>query len=469
MKNTLLAALSRRGFIKSGGLLAGGALLPGLTVRGQSASPQRRAGKAKYILFCVSDGMNHGTLSLAEEYSRRFHGRELCWPGELYRSAAPIQRSMVDTASANSKVTDSAAAGSAWGIGQRVNNRALNVTPDGRSPKPIAVRVKEAGMSAGLVTTARLTHATPASFAANVDHRNKEGVIARQFLKRKIDVLLGGGLQHFQADNLLQAYREAGYTVCEHKKDLPAPGDKSLLGLFDDSHLPYTLDHEQEAILREKVPTLAEMTQTAIDHLSRNPDGFLLQVEGGRVDHAGHANDPGAIVRDQVAFDDAVRAAWEFYQNHPDETLLIVTTDHGTGGCLLNGVGRDYLGVDEALGRLSNVRHSYEWLVRALRQQLSMDEVQQLFHRATNLELPKAEATALHQALQTEGKATTVRIAETTRDFMERATAVGWTSFSHTGERVEQVAVGVGSENFRPLMDNFETHGAVFAAMGLPA
>src|SRR4029434_4694557 len=106
--------------------------------------------------------------------------------------------------------------------------------------------------------------------------------------------------------------------------------DARVLGLFWSDHLPYTIDRNREPAMQSRVPTLAEMTSSALQNLSHSPDGFLLQVEGGRVDHAAHDNDAASMLHDQLAFDDAIGVALEFAKEHGD-TLVIITTDHGTG------------------------------------------------------------------------------------------------------------------------------------------
>ena len=171
--------------------------------------------------------MSHGTLGLANQWKLRHQQAAPHWLKLLERP--DINRSLQDTASANSPVTDSAAAGSAWGCGQRINNGAINYDPQGKALKPILSYAKEAGKQTGLVTTCRLTHATPAAFTVNVKERGMENAIARQYLEREVDVLLGGGARHFlqeQADGSVVDYgakfREAGYTLATDRDELMA-------------------------------------------------------------------------------------------------------------------------------------------------------------------------------------------------------------------------------------------------------
>ena len=181
------ASLSRRKFLKGSALAAGSA---GLLTTGSAlaASDVAKVKRAKNLIFLVPDGMCQGTLGLAHHWHHRIKGKPLNWM-KLY-DRADLRLAMQETASASSPVTDSAAAATAWGSGTRVMNRALNTTPDGKPLKPIMQFAKEAGKATGLVSTCRITHATPAGFTASVPHRDHEDEIAKQYLDLEIDVIL---------------------------------------------------------------------------------------------------------------------------------------------------------------------------------------------------------------------------------------------------------------------------------------
>lgn len=174
------------------------------------------------------------------------------------------------------------------------------------------------GWKRGLVTTTEITHATPAGFAANVDNRDTGTAIAVQYLERKVDVLLGGGKNFFDPAkrkdkrNLKKDFLSAGYVVMETQDELKAaPNDQRWLGTFAASHLPYTIDHLASPKLVATVPTLAVMTRAALDWLGKE-NHFILQVEGGLVDHACHNCDAASALRDMIAFDEALEACLEF-------------------------------------------------------------------------------------------------------------------------------------------------------------
>jgi alkaline phosphatase len=274
--------------------------------------------------------------------------------------------------SLNSLVTDSSAASSSWGCGTRIMNGKVNQMRDGRGLTTLYELFQQAGWKRGLVTTAEITHATPAGFAANVDSRDKADQIACQYLERKVDILLGGGRKYFQAKerkdkrDLMGDFKLDGYFVMEKQSELlTAPLDRRWLGVFDSSHLPFTLDHRQNVKKREAVPTLATMTARALSWLG-DRSHFILQVEGGRVDHGCHNCDAAAALYDQVAFDEAIDVCLEFQRAVPD-TLLIITTDHGNANMGLNGMGDSYAQSSTLFRNLLQVKRSFPEILSLLR------------------------------------------------------------------------------------------------------
>jgi alkaline phosphatase len=426
------------------------------------------AGTARNVVFLVSDGMNHGALSLARQFRASLGGGETRWT-RMYREL-PVVRSLAETFSANSCVTDSAAAASAWGGGRRVDNGVLNILPDGTPVPTLHEKLRAAGKRTGLVTTATVTHATPAGFAANVASRADESLIAAQYLERRVDLLLGGGRKFFSPD-LKGNYAAAGYEVVESRDALlgsageSAAAGRPLLGLFHESHLPYSIDHVHVPELAAAVPALAEMTRIALDRLAPAPDGFFLLVEGARIDHAGHANDAAASIHDQLAFDDALGVALDFAEAHPD-TLVIVTTDHGCGGIQMNGVSAEpgqgiapglYNASTRSFDRLRGFRRSVEWMKQQGVDGLSGPPLAEALAAWTGMILTP-EQTKAAQGLKAAYE-----------DVVQAHTGVGWTSAHHTGELVEFGSVGPGSREFSALLRNDEVHGKLLGILGIGA
>ncbi|MEN8792459.1 MAG: alkaline phosphatase [Lentimonas sp.] len=467
---------SRRQFLKGAGLVSAATALTACssiakpTASGSGAS----AKKAKNLIFLVVDGMCLGTLALAHHWNLRNRKAPLNWM-QLYGREG-VTRVMQDTASASSPVTDSAAASSSWGCGQRVNNGSINYSVDGKALTPLFSYAKAAGKATGLVTSCTVTHATPAGFSANVKQRGQEKDIAQQYLDRGIDVILGGGSSNFvykastdkgvtrPAANLIPDFKAKGYQVIRDRKALTAAkGQSKLLGLFSAGHIPFAIDRKNDASLKG-VPSLLEMFSAALASLSASKDGFVLQVEGGRVDHAGHANDPAAILHEQLEFDACIPIALEFIEKHPD-TLLIVTTDHGTGGCQLNGKGSAYVESGPALDDINDFKYSFEWLQGRFKKSGRFSAKD--FKRATGIEPNALQVSKIQKGIDDKTKYLSSMMTGVVQDELFSKTAVGWTSNNHTSECVELFAFGPGSTEVPAFVKNYKMNGVMRNALGL--
>lgn len=457
---------SRRNFLRS-------ALLT-TTVLGAekslTANETRKAssnqGTAKNVIMMVSDGMGLGSLSLAHSYRQIFEKRLSHWES-LYQSR-PCVRALAETYSANSIVTDSAAAASAWGSGHRIHNGALNTLPNGEKLETLSQKLKKVGKRIGLVSTATITHATPAGFAVNQSSRGDEAEIAKQYLEREIDVLLGGGQKFFDAA-LLSQYQAASYKVAQTRqelKNLKLEGHDKVLGVFSESHHPYSLDRSNIKELDEAVPTLSEMSEKALNLLNQSKDGFFLMIEGARIDHANHNNDATAAIKEQLEFDDAIGTVLQFIDKNPD-TLLIITTDHGCGGPQMNGVNKlktqtmspgIYGMSTQVFHNLSKFTRSFEWLKQQKISGLSGKPLQDALKQYMGIEFTDDEIKKL-QGL----KFTHLNVNE----LIQPHTGVGWTSNNHTSELVEFCALGPGSSEFPNFIENRQVHEKLLRILGL--
>ena len=455
-----LRETSRRDFLRFaglGGVALGAAAVPALGEAPRQAAVNLRAAQAKNVIFMVADGMNIAALSLADAWSRQTRSVSSRWL-RLYQER-PIVRSLCETHSATGLVTDSAAAASCWGIGERIVNGVLNITPDGRKPVPLALKMKAARKRVGLVTTATATHATPAGFAVTVASRKSQGEVAAQYLERGIDVILGGGAD-YSSPSLVEAYRKVGFSVATDRAQLLArPAGGPLLGLFSPKYIPYEFDRLHDPVLKAKVPSLAEMTQVALNNLAPTPEGFFLMVEGGRVDHAAHGNDALALIHDQLAFDEAIETVLAFTDRHPD-TLVIITTDHGTGGIQLNGVGDEdfegapaYAGTNEAFRRLAKFTSTQEAVVARTKGQPKSAQLEALV-ASTGLDFKPADLAK-------------VTDLKTFQALLPKQTGINWTSNNHTADLVEFCAFGPGSGLFTPFLRNDEVHAKLLRATGV--
>lgn len=448
------------------------------------------AGEPRSIIYMVSDGMSAGVLSLAENYSRLVRGRGTAWCELLSRK--DTVKGLLDQASLNSMVTDSAAASSSWGSGSRVFNGSINTLPDGTKLTPIATLARDKKKRIGLVTTATVTHATPAGFAAVSAERDNEELIATQYLNA-VDVVLGGGKRFFEAArrkdkrDLTGDYRAAGYQVSLLKRDLkPAPGAK-LLGLYDDSHVPYSLDQRADKKLQDNVPVLAEMARAALTSLESAPDGFLLQIEGARIDHAAHANDAASLLWDQLAFDDTIRVVLEYTQRHPD-TLVVITTDHGNSNPGLFGVGREYEFSNQSFATIAKAKYSYTSITQRLgsavqyagtaspsaqkgAQKPPIDLVKQAFNDDLGIAINDDEARAVSAAVGRGQLLCVNKQLDNLPGIMGQVvgnhTGVGWVGTSHTSDYSVCTSFGPGSDRFNGLVRNTDVFVNLTRLMGI--
>lgn len=463
--------LSRRKFLNRAGLAAattGLALNDGTRARAANDGP-----KAPKIIHLVADGMSMGTLTCADHLSHIMRKRPLVWT-ELLNRPETVS-ALVNMRPLNSLVTDSSAASSSWGTGSRIANGAVGMLPDGRKLKTLCEVLGAEGWKRGLVTTTEMTHATPAGFAANVPQRKMAEQIAEQYLGHEIEVLLGGGRKHFDGKkrkdkkDLYGSFRKKGYAVLNTAADLEkAPVGKSWLGTFSESHHPYTVDRENDAALKKEVPTLATMTSAALKKLNRS-DTFILQVEGGRVDHGCHSCDAVAAFRDLISFDEAVEVCLEFQKNNP-ETLIVVTTDHGNGNPGLNGTGGNYVASTPLFGNIKDATASFSVMLGRLGKTPTTAQIQQVIKDATGYQPTKQKAEMLAPFLNKKGTAMYGMMGSPTAQFgqlLANHWAVGWAGGAHTSDYVPLTAVGPGAEKFRGFIDNTDVFHNYMALAGI--
>ena len=350
-------AASRIGGRSKGALARSTLGLIVIVVVSTSAAARSPAGReARSAVLFIGDGMGPSYVTL----TRVARGGSR---GALRIDSLPYT-ALTRTYSADSPVTDSAAAATAMACGKKTVNGVLGedasavyARQDGARLESIAVWAKKRGMRVGLVTTSTVTDATPAAFYACEKDRENEAGIARQAVASGIDFLLGGGGKFFPEELRSQA-RADGWTVVVTVHDLRVMTGRGrhVLGLFDEGAFPF----QPEIVLARKqadgapaagsdapaardVPTLPEMTRWAIDRLKGSGRPFFLMVEGGRIDHAGHANWARTLVDETAALDEAVGIAVD--RLDPKTTLVLVTADHETGGLALNGYPHEKDGI----------------------------------------------------------------------------------------------------------------------------
>lgn len=428
------------------------------------AQTRPRKPKAHNLIFCVSDGMSAGTLTMADMLIRRKTGKPSRWLELQARDGT--RRAMLNTSAADSLVTDSAAAATTWGIGHPVNNDSIGLMPDGRLMSPILLRAKEAGKSTGLVTTTRLSHATPAGFIACVPtSREDEASIAEQTLDRGVDVMLGGGA-HFFTPQLI-ATRNDLHVVRTRAELAAAKLDERtrLLGVFTQQHMSYEIERPPTE------PSISEMVRVALDRLAALPGGFVVQIEGGRVDHAAHSNDAAAMLRDQIAFDEAIGLAVDFASTR-DDTMLIVTTDHGNANPGLTEYGSKG---NNGFEKLALCRHSFDWVTKQIKDAgaaLNADKLRAIIHQSSAVTLENDEIATLLRALNGEPVDPYMSAGKGTGplgSILANHFGVAFLSPNHTSDYVELLASGPGSERLPSYLRQMDVHQLMIEALDLPA
>ncbi len=461
---------SRREFLKTGALSTAALGSGALFQKRDGIIKKSKNGDAKNVIFLVTDGMSAGTFNLADLVKQGQFGEKTNWV-KLYESDREYHRGLMDMASLNSTVTGSASAASSWGCGHRINNNAVNWGPDGEQYKTICEIFRDAGKGTGLVTSSRITHATPSGFAINMPNRWMEDEIAVQYSERNYDVLLGGGQKHFSPDlrgdgkDLYSDFRKNGYTIVQTKDELSsATRNSRLLGLFNASHLPYMVDYNSLPELKRKTPTLAEMTDAALQRLEKNPNGFILQIEGARVDHAAHDNDAAGLIYDQIAFDDAIKTVMD-YTDGRDDTLVILTTDHGNANPGLSGLGSGYGDSPDMMATLYDYRHSFEWIQRELGkikngetwQTVLVSKIQDMIEYATNTQIRSDEAEMIREALDGKFRApfrNRQGVAGVMSGVLANYNGIYFIGTNHTADYVELAAWGPGSDRIPTFVRN---------------
>ncbi len=270
------------------------------------------------IILMIGDGMGFEQVRMAR-YTEVGKNTNLTMENLLLNLS-------VMTHNVNLGITDSAAAATAIATGIKTYNGRIAVAPNGSANKTILEIALEMGKATGVVTTTSIQHATPASFMTHVYSRSNYDEITKQIVENAdVDVLLGGGLNYFSEEQIT-AMTNDGYSFATNNSALSSITSGRILGLFSDSHMPY----EQERNLTN-TPSLAEMTNKAINILDQNSSGFFLMVEGGRIDHASHDNEKVGAILETIAFDLAVKEAKNYVETH-ENSILIITADHETGG-----------------------------------------------------------------------------------------------------------------------------------------
>ncbi len=461
-----------------------------------------RPAAPKYIFLFIGDGMGRSQITAAEIYTYALKHRDTGFESLSFSDFPSLGE--ITTFSSNSYFTDSAASGTALASGYKTKNGKININEDGTlSFVTLAESAQAAGRKIGILSSVPLDHATPAGFYARVPYRWHYYDISIQMAECGFDFFGGGGLNYptgrlGQQKDAREYARERGYTITNTNEDFenlkPGAGKTWAISqiLTRKNALPYEIDRPLECL------TLADFTRKAIS-LLENENGFFIMAEGGKIDWACHDNDAASTIHEVLAFADAVQEAVDFYHRHPDETLIVVTADHETGGMML---GSEKAGGNLHLNILSHQNMSLDqfnkqvikpYLALTDEENRNLEdlypEIQEKFGliKLDNAARKALKKKALDGNRRAEEK---IRLALSPMEWkeMEEALAdprtstlgfsivrilnekagISWGSYNHSGSRVPVFALGAGADQFEGSYDNTGIAKKLFHILDLP-
>jgi alkaline phosphatase len=431
--------------------------------------------QAKNVILLIADGCSTDQYTLA----RWYHGKPLPTDGILVGA--------VRTYAADSVITDSAPAASAYATGVRTTSKGLSIGPGPKTlssvPKPpadlqyrpLATVLEGArlqGKATGVVVTCRVTHATPAAFVAHTPLRDREEDIMSQMAHQNVDLVFGGGRdwllpksaggKRADGQDLLETLKAHGYQIIGTRSDLAGLKPGRVFGLFAKDHMAPEIDRPQSS---PSQPTLEEMTRKAIEMLSQRPEGFFLMVEGSQVDWACHANDPAHMLSDLLMFERTVQAALDFAAKD-GQTLVISLSDHNTGGMTIGNASSRGSSTQMPASHLLDPLRPMKVSAPALWKNLGNDKtpanVRRVVQEGWGMAITDADAKAILAVTKRDKSSPQNAFGEV---LCPKYTVIGWTTHSHCGGDVPLFAYGPG----RPagLLEGPEIGRHIARALGL--
>ena len=487
----------------------------------------------KYIFLFIGDGMSYPQIQLTNYFLSANENKEsaqtvsvegeektvLSSGNNLTMMNFPVAGS-AQTYDSTSFAPDSASTATSIATGNKTWSGSINVSTDfTQEYETIAEKLKaQKDYKIGIVSSVNINHATPAAFYAHQASRNNYYDIGLELIDSGFDYFAGGGLlaptgKEEEQKDLYVLAEEGGYKVVKTQAEaeaLTAEDGKALVideHLADSNAMAYSMD------LQEGEWTLADYVDKGIEVLD-NENGFFMMVEGGKIDWACHANDAAATITDTLALDQAVKEAVEFYQEHPDETLILVTGDHETGGLTIGFAGTNY---DTFLTNFNNQKISYakfdsDYVSKYKEEKTDFDTIMKDVTELFGLQAPaeegaesteKKDSADKHPESEDDGalvmtqyeydtlkeayETTMSRTGEeeefaqdeyvkygsyepltvTITHILNNKSGVNFGSYAHTGLPVEVFAQGAGQENFAGYYDNTDIYEKVAALTGV--
>ncbi len=431
----------------------------------------------KYIFYYIGDGMGMGPIVAAQNYNRLILKND--------KPLTMMQMPVVGwalTYSASSDITDSAAAGTALATGSKTKNYMLGMNADTVAVTSIAKILHDRGYGVAIATSVAPDDATPGAFFAHVPNRSMTYQIGCDMAASGYEFVAGAGLRGTETDgkpnDLLDRFAAEGVQIVRGPEGAASITAARALLLNNEgssrSNIGYTIDSIQGTL------TLPLIASTALKQLERtSPDKFFMMIEGGNIDHALHGNDAGASIKEIINFDEALKVAYDFYLAHPDETLIVVTADHDTGGMAIvrsGGIGNiDYQKVSKEefsnfCKAMLKTRNIFTWddMKAYMSENLGFfthipvseaDEakLKKLFDDTFEL-----RNTADQKTLYANFNAFAVEVF----NMFNNAVGVTFCTTSHAGNAVPVFAVGVGADLFKGFNNNTDLPAAILKAVG---
>ncbi len=405
--------------------------------------------KIKNVIYLIADGMSDSVLTASKYYNDIQDGVL----GNDKLQMDEIRTGFAKTAWANGPITDSAPAGTALSSGYKTNPGVVGLDTNNIPKATILEAAELSGLSTGIISTCEIMHATPGAFTSHSVTRSDYNSIMKQEMYQGMEVVLGGGTKFYESTgggkrndgkDLTNNIKELGYDYVTTKEEMNNSTSDKLWGLFAESDLDY--DFDRQTLNNEEQPSLAEMTEKAIDVLDNNDKGFFLMVEGSKIDWAAHANDPSGTIGDIIAFDNAVEVAVNYAKDRED-TIVVVTTDHANSGFSIGNeettVGYDDLTFEDSVMQLKDFSLSAERFTKLIENK-SNTEISSLitqYYGYNNISSEEIE-------LAKEGKINMV---------MAGRAKLGYTTGGHTGGDVYLgVYAPYGVDKLRGTVDNTE-------------
>ena len=454
------------------------------------------AQQAKYVFYFIGDGMGVNQVQGTELYRGELEGKIGITP--IWFTQFPYATTAT-TFSATNGVTDSAAAGTALATGNKTQNGTIGMKQDLQTEvSSVAVWAKNKGYRVGVTTSVSVDHATPAAFYAHDPSRGSYYKIGTDLYKAGFDFYAGSDFidpnnkdnKDGNSENLYTMAEKNGYTIARGYKDYLKKckkADKMILfqsekaSEKDRTAIPYAIDRTKDDL------TLADITRSAINFLSKDlSKGFFLMVEGGKIDWACHSNDAATAFHEVADMDEAVKVAYEFYSQHPDETLIVVTADHETGGFVL-GTGAYKLNLQvlknqkvsesgftrilNELRKKYNNNVSWEKVQQALKENFGFWDKVKLNEKQEERLLAKYNNTfkGKEAKLEKSEYAQDEPLAAEAKRIIDEIALVGWTSGGHSAGYVPVFAIGAGADLFQGRIDNTEIPIKIAKAAGYTA